>query len=54
MDKLIVKRKCKCGRFILVQNTEFGIPPQPVCATCKTYGLEQSIVLKEKYREEVK
>ena len=41
----IGKKKCKCGRKVMVVTNDHGIVAgvlTPVCGTCRTYGLEES------------
>jgi len=42
--KMLIRKKCKCGRSILVKNMKLQCKTtrRPVCSTCKTYGLEES------------
>ena len=44
VKKSLGKKKCKCGRRVVVQRTKEGRMPleTPECSTCKTYGLEES------------
>jgi len=42
MEKLLVKKKCKCGRTVICAKKEFGVEPQPVCGVCKKLGLNKS------------
>jgi hypothetical protein len=45
MKKCTIKKKCKCGRHIIVARIEHGPTPQPVCGICKKYGLKRSRVI---------
>jgi len=40
--KLLIKKRCKCGTFVVCKRRDHGPTPQPVCGTCKKYGLEFS------------
>ncbi len=43
--KEIAKKKCLCGRKVMVVTNDHGGVsgmPTPECGTCKTYGLEES------------
>ena len=45
LPKSLGKKRCKCGRRIIVKRSKEGkltSVPQPVCGYCKTYGLEES------------
>lgn len=45
VKKCLGKKKCKCGRSIIVKRSSEGklsSVPIPVCGYCKTYGLEES------------
>ena len=42
MSKLLVKKKCLCGRTIICKKIEHGPTPQPVCGVCNKLGLKES------------
>lgn len=44
LGKSTGKKKCKCGRPMIVARTKEGTlnVPVPVCGSCKSYGLEES------------
>lgn len=44
--KILTKKKCKCGRLIITAKKDKR--RKLVCATCKTYGLEES---KKQFKE---
>ena len=54
LTKITIKKKCKCGRGIIVERLEHTPTPQPVCGYCRTYGLEKSIELKKSFQEQFK
>jgi hypothetical protein len=44
-EKILIRKKCKCGRSLIVENTKITKHihvKTPVCSTCQTYGLEES------------
>lgn len=45
--KLLGKRKCRCGRRIIVKRLSDGSisKDEVVCKTCETLGLEKSRIL---------
>lgn len=46
MRKILGKKKCACGRLIIIANKKRR--DRLICGTCKTYGLEES---KKQYEE---
>ena len=42
MSKLLIKKKCKCGRTIICKKVEHGNTPTPECGVCKKLGLNES------------
>ena len=42
MEKLLIKKKCACGRTMVCTREKHGGTPQPVCGVCKKLGLELS------------
>jgi len=42
MKKLLIKKKCKCGRSVIVKRNEHGPTPKPICRLCVLIGLERS------------
>ena len=45
MNKLLGKKRCNCGRKVIVARDKSGrltSVPTPVCSYCTTYGLEES------------
>jgi len=43
-SKMLGKKKCECGRKIIVARKDGRLSgvPNPVYSTCKTYGLKES------------
>jgi hypothetical protein len=42
MKSATIKKRCKCGRTLIVARPENGSAPTPECGCCRKYGLKYS------------